>query len=206
MATHGTLDVVVHLHRFRNVDLFSRGIYMIRVSAKTKGSDRAGIPRDAARRPRRLAVGRGLASRGRPWAGVARATAAGLVAAYVAAAPRGRESSPRGREAADVEQRRCRRDTASDADLARKRVRRRGRRRGPCAKTGPPTRPATRTLGENGSAVTRPATRWTKTVPRRPQVQLLLEADDAVDVRAAPGDPVLARQVAAAGASRRRDI
>lgn len=24
-ATHGTLDVVVHFHRFRNVDLFSRG-------------------------------------------------------------------------------------------------------------------------------------------------------------------------------------
>ncbi|KAH8075195.1 carboxylic ester hydrolase [Aureococcus anophagefferens] len=37
-ATHGTLDVVVHFHRFRNVDLFSRGIYMIRVSTQTKSS------------------------------------------------------------------------------------------------------------------------------------------------------------------------
>ena len=34
MATHGTLDVVVHLHRFRNVDLFSRGIYMVRAAVK----------------------------------------------------------------------------------------------------------------------------------------------------------------------------
>jgi len=34
MACHGTLDVVVHFHRFRNVDLFSRGIYMVRVSVE----------------------------------------------------------------------------------------------------------------------------------------------------------------------------
>lgn len=44
MACHGTLDVVVHLHRFRNVDLFSRGIYMIRVSAESKSSQQTGIP------------------------------------------------------------------------------------------------------------------------------------------------------------------
>ncbi|KAH8052262.1 carboxylic ester hydrolase [Aureococcus anophagefferens] len=43
-ATHGTLDVVVHFHRFRNVDLFSRGIYMIRVSTQTKSSRQVGIP------------------------------------------------------------------------------------------------------------------------------------------------------------------
>ena len=42
MAAHGTLDVVVHFHRFRNVDLFSRGIYMIRVSVST--SKQVGIP------------------------------------------------------------------------------------------------------------------------------------------------------------------
>lgn len=38
---HGTLDVVVHFHRFRNVDLFSRGIYMIRASVS---SQQTGIP------------------------------------------------------------------------------------------------------------------------------------------------------------------
>ncbi|KAJ8610474.1 hypothetical protein CTAYLR_007762 [Chrysophaeum taylorii] len=41
---HGTLDVVVHFHRFRNVDLFSRGIYMVRVSAQTMSSKQVGIP------------------------------------------------------------------------------------------------------------------------------------------------------------------
>ena len=192
MATHGTLDVVVHLHRFRNVDLFSRGIYMIRVSAKTKGSDRAGIPR------RRRAET--PPSRGRTGAGVARSALGWRRARDGRGARRGLRRGGASRTRVVTA------GTRGGGCWAEKVPPRRGRRRGPCAKTGPPTRPATRTLGENGSAATRPATRWTKTVPRRPQVQLLLEADDAVDVRAAPGDPVLARQVAAAGASRRRDV
>ena len=35
MATHGTLDVVVHLHRFRNVDLFYQGLYYAKVKLFT---------------------------------------------------------------------------------------------------------------------------------------------------------------------------
>ena len=54
MATHGTLDVVVHLHRFRNVDLFSRGIYMVRASIKC--GNKQGIPHGCWTQPSTLST------------------------------------------------------------------------------------------------------------------------------------------------------